>query len=64
MLVYAIGQGVYDRDETTPITGKGFWANPPDTVLKVLRDGRLVEPQEPRVREKAISAALPVAPAM
>jgi len=30
-----------EKDETTPITGKGFWANPPDTVLKVLRDGRL-----------------------
>ncbi|HFD87207.1 MAG TPA: hypothetical protein ENJ35_05990 [Gammaproteobacteria bacterium] len=32
-----------DQDETTPITGKGFWANPPDTVMKVLRDGRLPE---------------------
>ena len=32
-----------DKDETTPITGKGFWANPPDTVLKVLRDGRVGE---------------------
>jgi len=30
-----------DKDEVTPIKGKGFWANPPDTVLKVLRDGRL-----------------------
>jgi len=29
------------RDEKTPITGKGFWANPPETVLKALRDGRL-----------------------
>jgi hypothetical protein len=29
------------KDETTPITGKGFWANPPETVLKVLKDGRL-----------------------
>lgn len=29
------------KDETTPITGKGFWANPPETVMKVLRDGRL-----------------------
>jgi hypothetical protein len=28
-------------DETTPITGKGFWANPPATVLKVLSDGRI-----------------------
>lgn len=32
-----------DKDETTPIKGKGFWANPPDTVLKVLRDGRVGE---------------------
>ena len=30
-----------EKDETTPITGKGFWANPPDTVLKVLHDGRI-----------------------
>ena len=29
------------EDETTPIPGTGFWANPPETVLKVLRDGRL-----------------------
>lgn len=32
-----------EKDEVTPIKGKGFWANPPDTVLKVLRDGRLTE---------------------
>jgi hypothetical protein len=31
------------EDETTPITGKGFWANPPEIVYKVLRDGRLPE---------------------
>ena len=31
------------QDGATPITGKGFWANPPDTVLRVLRDGRLPE---------------------
>jgi len=31
------------KDESTPIKGRGFWANPPDTVLKVLRDGRLSE---------------------
>lgn len=30
-----------EKDETTPIKGKGFWASPPETVLKVLRDGRL-----------------------
>lgn len=32
-----------DKDEKTPITGRGFWANPPETVMKVLRDGRLPE---------------------
>ena len=32
-----------EKDETTPITGKGFWASPPETVLKVLRDGRIPE---------------------
>ena len=32
-----------EKDESTPITGKGFWANPPETVLRVLRDGRLPE---------------------
>lgn len=32
-----------DEDEVTPITGKGFWANPPETVLRVLRDGRIPE---------------------
>ena len=31
------------QDETTPITGKDFWANPPETVLRVLRDGRVPE---------------------
>jgi predicted O-methyltransferase YrrM len=31
------------KDETTPIPGKGFWASPPEVVLKVLRDGRLPE---------------------
>jgi hypothetical protein len=30
-----------EKDEKTPITGKGFWANPTDTVIKVLKDGRL-----------------------
>lgn len=30
-----------EKDETTPIKGKGFWATPPDTVLKVLHDGQL-----------------------
>lgn len=30
-------------DETTPITGKGFWASPPEVVYKVLHDGRLPE---------------------
>ena len=32
-----------EKDEITPITGKGFWANPPETVLKVFRDGRISE---------------------
>ncbi len=32
-----------EKDETTPITGKGFWASPPDTVLRVLKDGRIPE---------------------
>lgn len=32
-----------DKDEKTPITGLGFWASPPDTVMRVLRDGRLPE---------------------
>lgn len=32
-----------EKDETTPITGRGFWASPPEVVLKVLRDGRLPE---------------------
>jgi hypothetical protein len=29
------------QDETTPITAKGFWASPPETVLRVLRDGKV-----------------------
>lgn len=32
-----------EQDENTPITGKGYWANPPETVAKVLRDGRIPE---------------------
>ena len=32
-----------DQDETTQIQGSGFWASPPDAVLKVLRDGKLPE---------------------
>lgn len=31
------------QDEITPITGKDFWANPPETVLRVLRDGQVPE---------------------
>jgi hypothetical protein len=31
------------EDETTPITGKEFWATPPQTVLRVLRDGAVPE---------------------
>jgi len=32
-----------EKDEVTPITGKGFWASPPEAVLRTLRDGRLPE---------------------
>lgn len=32
-----------EKDEITPITGRGFWASPPETVLRVLRDGRIPE---------------------
>jgi hypothetical protein len=28
-----------DRDEATPITGKDYWATPPETVMQVLKDG-------------------------
>ena len=31
------------KDGTTPITGKDFWANPSETVLRVLKDGRVPE---------------------
>jgi hypothetical protein len=37
------------KDGVTPITGKDFWANPPETVLRVLRDGRIPENQ---IRER------------
>ena len=30
-------------DESTPIKGKGFWASPPESVMRVLRDGRVQE---------------------
>jgi hypothetical protein len=32
-----------EADEHTPITGVGFWASPPEAVLRTLRDGRLPE---------------------
>jgi hypothetical protein len=32
-----------EADEHTPITGAGFWASPPEAVLRTLRDGRLPE---------------------
>ena len=32
-----------EKDGVTPVRGKGYWANPSATVLKVLRDGRLPE---------------------
>lgn len=31
------------KDGITPITGRGFWANPSATVLRVLKDGRIPE---------------------
>jgi len=31
------------KDGITPITGRDFWANPSDTVLRVLKDGRVPE---------------------
>ena len=37
------------KDGVTPITGKDFWANPPETVLRVLRDGRV---PENKIRER------------
>lgn len=30
-----------EKDGVTPVTGKGFWANPSETVLRVLKDGRI-----------------------
>jgi O-methyltransferase len=30
-----------EEDGVTPIKGEGFWASPMDTVLRVLRDGRI-----------------------
>jgi O-methyltransferase len=32
-----------EKDEITPITGRDFWASPPEAVLRVLRDGRIPE---------------------
>lgn len=32
-----------EKDGVTPITGKDFWANPSETVLRVLKDGRVPE---------------------
>ena len=31
------------KDGVTPIKGEGFWANPSETVLRVLKDGRIPE---------------------
>jgi hypothetical protein len=30
-----------EKDGVTPIRGKGFWASPVETVMKVLQDGRV-----------------------
>lgn len=38
-----------DKDGVTPIKGKGFWASPTDTVLRVLRDGRV---PDDKIRER------------
>jgi hypothetical protein len=32
-----------EEDEETPIVGENFYASPPETVIKVLRDGRIPE---------------------
>lgn len=32
-----------EKDEVTPIPGRGFWASPPEIVYRVLRDGRVGE---------------------
>jgi hypothetical protein len=40
-----------EKDEVTPIKGKGFFANAPEVVLRTLRDGRLPDSViEQRVR--------------
>jgi hypothetical protein len=40
-----------EKDEVTPIKGKGFFANAPEVVLRTLRDGRLPDSViEERVR--------------
>ena len=32
-----------EKDENPPIPGKGFYATPPETVLRVLRDGKITD---------------------
>ena len=34
-----------EKDEDPPLGGKGFYANPPETVLRVLRDGGISDKQ-------------------
>ena len=38
-----------EEDGVTPIRGRGFWANPSDTVFRVLRDGRI---PDDKIRER------------
>ena len=38
-----------EKDGVTPIRGRGFWASPSDTVLRVLRDGRI---PDDKIRER------------
>ena len=30
-----------EKDEVTPIAGKGSWSSPPEAVMRVLADGRV-----------------------
>ena len=50
------------KDESTPISGRGFWASPPDTVMRVLRDGRIPDDKirdRVRLKKGMFNAVLP-----